>query len=107
MCISTALIQLSGCAVEIKNERWYGDEGPLGAHYFETLTSAEGDVSKDIWDQIRVGMACTDIDTIAEIKQEIEQLCSLSNACSYDQVHAQLEDILARFRAIQVRAVPQ
>lgn len=85
---------LSGCAVQIKNERWYGDLGNQGAIYFETLTNVTGSVDKAIWDALRVGMACTSTDTLAEIKKEIEELCS-STACDYEKVQA----ILGKFQA--------
>jgi hypothetical protein len=88
----TALL-LTSCAVEIKNERWYGDEGQAGAVWFETLTPAKGKVDKADWDALRLGMACTTVETLAEIKREIEQLCSQTN-CNYVQVSA----ILGKFQ---------
>lgn len=88
------LLMLNGCAVQIKNERWYGDLGPRGAIYFETLSNATGSVSKAEWDAMRVGMACTTTDTLAEIKKEIEELCS-STACDYEKVSR----VLGKFQA--------
>lgn len=84
---------LSGCAVQIQNERWYGDEGSKGAAWFETLTSDVGKVDKQDWDNLRIGMACTTTGTLANIKKEIEELCS-STACDYEKVSA----ILGKFQ---------
>lgn len=89
--ITTVLLvpMLSGCAVKIKNERWYGDMGPKGAVWFETLTDAGGNIDQAAWDHMRVGMACTSTDTLAEIKRELEQLCS-ATVCDYEKVSAVL-----------------
>lgn len=88
------VLALSGCAVRIQNERWYADIGDKGAFWFETLTNNGGSVEKSDWDVMRVGMACTTTDTLAEIKREIEQLCS-STACDYQKVSA----ILGKFQS--------
>lgn len=85
---------LSSCAVPIANERWYGDLGSQGAVYFETLSTKTGYVDKATWDQMRVGMACTSIDTLKEIKSEIEKLCS-ATACDYQAV----ESVLGKFQS--------
>lgn len=90
----------AGCAVQIKNERWYGDLGPKGAVWFETLSDKSGQIDKEAWDQIRVGMACTATDTLAEIKKEIEELCS-STACNYEKVEKVLGKFQRRLEAIQ------
>lgn len=84
---------LSGCAVPIQNQRWYGDEGSQGAVWFETLTADTGKVDKTDWDQMRLGMACTTTDTLAEIKSEIEKLCS-ATACDYQKV----KEVLGKFQ---------
>lgn len=89
-----ALLILSGCAVTIENQRWYGDEGADGAVWFETLTTATGHIDKPTWDQMRVGMACTTTDTFATIKAEIEKLCSVTK-CRYSDV----EEALGKFEA--------
>lgn len=81
------------CAVPIKNQRWFGDVGPGGAVWFETLTSAHGQIDKPTWDQMRIGMACTTTDTLAEIKSEIEKLCS-SAPCDYEKV----QSVLGKFQ---------
>lgn len=91
---------LSGCAVQIKNERWYGDTGPSGAVWFETLSDKSGQIDKASWDQMRVGMACTSTDTLAEVKREIEQLCS-STACNYEKVVQVLGKFQAHIEAIK------
>lgn len=75
---------LSSCAVQIKNERWYGDEGSQGAVWFDSLDSEMGQISKKDWDEMRVGMSCTTIDVMADRKKAIEDLCSVTN-CSYDK----------------------
>lgn len=103
MMVALTLI-LSACSIPIKNQRWFGDEGSQGAVYFETLTTETGHIDKPTWDQMRVGMACTTLDTFAEIKAELEKLCSISRRCNYEQVIEVLGkfqsnlDELAKFR---------
>lgn len=87
----TALLLLSSCTVQIKNQRWYGDEGPKGAVWFETLTDEKGHIDKQTWDIQRIGMACTDTDTFGEIKKEIEKLCSIGKHCRYQDVKQTLD----------------
>lgn len=82
-------LPLLSCGVPIKNERWFGDVGPGGAVWFETLTDAQGQVDKQTWDSMRVGMACTTTDTLSEIKSEIEKLCS-ATTCDYETVQSVL-----------------
>lgn len=82
LCILTVLL-LPSCATQIKNVRWYGDLGPRGAVYFETLTDESGQIDKPTWDQMRIGMACTSSDSVAAIKDELEKLCSKA-PCSYE-----------------------
>lgn len=103
--IITALLILSGCTVPIKNQRWYGDEGSQGAVYFETLTEETGHLTKQEWDDLRIGMACTETDTLAEIVKTIAKLCSVTRRCRYEEVRQVLGkfqgniDALARFRS--------
>jgi hypothetical protein len=100
----TAALLLSGCSqVEIKNQRWYGDLGPKGAVYFETLTTATGTVDKASWDTMRVGMACITTDTLAEVKKEIEELCS-ATPCDYEKVSQALGKFQARIDRFMRRA---
>lgn len=91
---------ISGCGVQIKNERWYGDLGQNGAVYFETLTTATGSVPKPEWDAMRVGMACTSTDTLSDIKREIEQLCS-ATSCDYEKVHSVLKKFQANLERLK------
>lgn len=84
---------LPSCAVSIKNERWFGDVGPSGAVWFETLTDEQGSISKAEWDQMRIGMACISTDTLAQIKSEIEKLCS-ATPCEYEKV----QSVLGKFQ---------
>lgn len=94
------LILNSSCAVTIQNERWWGDLGPSGAVWFDTLDNQTGTVDKASWDALRIGMACTTTDTFAEIKKEIEQLCSASGRCDYPAVSQVLNKFQAKLSQI-------
>lgn len=71
------------CAVQIKNQRWYGDAGDDGAVWFETLTNATGDVDKADWDKLRFGMVCSVAQNYADLKAVLEKLCHETNNCVY------------------------
>jgi hypothetical protein len=89
---------LSGCArVTIKDSEWCGDLGSQGAACFHTLTSAEEDLPKAIWDIRRFGMVCTVAGTFADWKQDIEDLCSYSHDCDYQQQ----QEIEAFFKKVE------
>lgn len=94
------LLVASGCTVQIKNQRWYGDIGLDGAIYFETLSEAEGVVTKPEWDKLRFGMLCTDAQSFADTKAVIEKLCHESSRCTYEQVNQMRHFFLkaAKFR---------
>jgi len=70
--------------VNIKDEVWYADKGLLGAVELHTLTNDMKDIPKLDWDNMRFGMLCTSTDTFAEIKSELETLCSYGDDCTYD-----------------------
>lgn len=74
---------VSGCAVQIKNQRWYGDEGPKGAVWFETQTTATGHLTKEEWDAARVGMACSLGKNFIDTKAALEKLCHDTGECVY------------------------
>lgn len=90
-----ALLSLNACSqVEIKNQLWCVDQGTLGAHCANTLKSETYDIPVDIWENRRFGQICTNDDPdklgtqFAEMKKELEQLCSVYNACTYEKVTA-------------------
>lgn len=92
--IGMALVILSACGhVEIKDQVWYGDKGPLGAKEFHTMTTYTQKIPKDDWDNMRFGMLCTNAQTFGEIKREIEVLCSNYKGCTYPDIKPVLERI--------------
>ena len=75
------LVLFTGCAIPIQEEDFYTDRGPDGAvetHYFSTDVT---DIGQGAWDSIREGMTCMSGKAIADIKGEIEKLCT-KTACS-------------------------
>lgn len=98
LLISTVLV-LTSCAVPIKEENFYTDKGPDGAvetHFYSTDVR---DLSKDAWDSIREGMTCMSGQAIADIKGEIEKLCT-KTPCS-KQVQAAREQALLALDRMQ------
>lgn len=78
----------SGCAVQIKDQAWYGDHGD-GAFEFHTLTDFKRDVPKDEWNQLRFGMVCSDAQSLADNKANIQKLCKMNpGTCNYDMRQA-------------------
>ena len=74
------------CGITLKNTRWYGDAGDLGANWFTTLSNESGWVGPNEWAKERVGMICTDSANFIEWKKDIEQLCTQCNCCTKEQV---------------------
>jgi hypothetical protein len=75
---------LSSCAkVRIKDSQWCGDLGESGAACFNTLSDNYREISKNEWDQKRVGMICTKPQTFADWKAAIINLCNSTKRCTY------------------------
>ena len=81
LAIPTVLLCTS-CGVSIKDERFYVDLGPSGAVTVNFLTPGSMIILKPQWDQAREGMFCMTPAAMADIKREIEQLCSMTQ-CDY------------------------
>jgi hypothetical protein len=71
--------------VPIKNWAFYADKGPLGAVKLDLLDNTQVAIPKAQWDSERFGMICTAPATFADIKGDLEKLCSDINVCSYEQ----------------------
>lgn len=92
------LLLLSSCAIPIQEENFYTDKGPDGAvetHFFST---DEVDIGKTAWDEMREGMTCMSGQAIADIKLEIEELCS-KTSCN-EQTLTQALAAVARVQSL-------
>lgn len=69
-------LSLSACGVVIKNQRWYADKGSEGAVYFETQTTATGQVAASDWAALRFGMVCTIPSNFADSWAALTKLCN-------------------------------
>lgn len=74
--------------MEIKDSIWYADMGEFGAAEFHFLKPGQRNFSKEEWDKLRFGMACTDLSNVIEIKGALEKLCKDTNSCTFEQVRA-------------------
>ena len=85
--ISITLLLFSSCApIPIKDFEVCADGGDFGATCAHFLTTETRDMDKQTWDAARVGELCISGDAYGQIKAEIEQLCSVTNRCSYEQI---------------------
>lgn len=92
--ILMAAALLNSCAVPIKEEDFYTDKGPDGAvetHFFSTDIT---DIGKSAWDSMREGMVCESAQAIADIKGEIEKLCTKTK-CSEETTQALKQTVRA------------
>ncbi len=105
MMAATMFILASCARVEIKNQLWCVDLGSLGAHCANTLKSETYDLDVQTWENRRFGQFCTNDDSdklgsqLAEMKKELEEICSIYSACTYEQVaalHNFLKDMAKR-----------
>lgn len=95
------LLLLSSCShVAIKDEQLCADMGSQGATCDNIFTNAPIDFGKSDWDDKRFGMLCMSSDAFGDIKQELEQLCSVSGKCDYPKV----QKVLAKLDALQKKA---
>lgn len=80
-----AALTLNACgSVEIKDELVCGDMGSRGATCDWMQHSDPIDYDKNHWDDIRFGEFCVSSDAYADLKSEIEKLCSLNHSsCTY------------------------
>lgn len=76
--------------VQVNNQEWCADKGPLGATCVNTLHAGKRDIPKDVWDKIeigpdhRFGKLCTSGDTFADVKKIILKLCKVTRRCTYN-----------------------
>lgn len=83
---------LASCAqVPIKDETWDISLGITGAAEFHTLSTESRDLDLNawaaLWDDLtnpQGPMACTRTATLAEIKAEVEKLCSFAKICNVE-----------------------
>lgn len=93
------ILTAASCAVEIKDQTWYGDKGPLGASGFHTLTTQTETLDKASWDKARFGMLCSVPQSFADVKAAIEKLCHVTNSCVYETKYLlETLDRLSRFQ---------
>lgn len=94
------LILNLGCAtVNVKNVRFCGDKGEQGAVCDWTLGGPTEHLSKPVWDEARLGMACTDMDSVTSILGVIKKLCFDSRRCTYDE-RREIEALIIRVMEI-------
>lgn len=78
---------LFSCAkVPIKNHEFCGDMGVFGAYCFFNLSDEEREISKQDWDNYRLGMICTSSESYADLKSTITKLCRETNRCKKEEI---------------------
>lgn len=95
--LSLFLLVFCGCTqIQISDDTFYADKGPLGAVEIHTLTAGTTDISPAQWNNLRFGMICTDENTFAKWKADIETLCSYTSECDYPAVSAFLDRVTSK-----------
>jgi len=87
LCILAILCTIGCNQIQINDQLWFADKGPLGAIGIHTLDTGVVQLDKETWDRARIGMLCTDVATFADIKKSIELLCSRTT-CNYPAINA-------------------
>ena len=100
------VISLLGCQsrVAVKNARVYGDLGPYGAHWAETLTKNTGDVDKPTWDQMRFGMLCLSSTDWVATETTQQELCQEFQVCDY-QTAAKILEVQKKIHDVAMHAM--
>lgn len=78
--------------------------GTQGASCVHTLSTMKEDIPEPEWDDVRFGMLCTSADNFADIKTEIEKLCSVSGKCTYD-MKAQIKNFFDNVATLKIKAM--
>lgn len=68
-------------SVTIKNTRWWGVEGILGATSFDTLDTASFHIEQPAWLTQSVGYICGSAAAFSELKREIQVFCNQPGKC--------------------------
>ena len=96
---------LSACStVKIQDEEFCADMGSQGATCAHLLTNQTRDIEQPEWDNTRFGWFCTTGDDLAEMKKEIEELCSVSGKCDYATQQA-LAKFFSRVKSLRSKAM--
>lgn len=75
---------ISACAaVDVNDFEACADMGTAGATCAHFLTTETRDIEKSQWDDERFAQLCISGDAYADIKREIESLCSMTKGCVY------------------------
>ena len=83
------LLLLPSCtSVTLTDSIWCGSLGPLGATCFHSMTTDTESLTlqqwAQVWDNLDNPQVCTSASTLAEWKQDIEELCSYEQDCTVD-----------------------
>ncbi len=101
--IGMGVLILSACAqVPIKDFEGCGDMGDSGAACFHSLTLESRDIPKPAWDKERFGQICLKAQAIADLKSEIEKLCSITDRCTKEEKQ-EIADFFSRVDAFHDR----
>jgi len=99
------MVLLSSCAVKVKDEPLYLDEGSIGAVEVHFLTPGTTDLNKTQWDAIRPGMVCMPETSFGDFKAELEELCS-KTTCTYEMEQA-LKTLRGVFDVLEMARLAQ
>lgn len=108
MCISTASLLLTNCpGVQLKDHEWCGSLASDGAACFHELTSDTRQMNLQQfvtwWDDLSDPKVATPSSTLADIKADIEKLCSFESVCTV-QVKQAVTALSAKVSAVQAKA---
>ncbi len=83
--IAPLLLMVSCSPIQINDHVFYGDKGIHGATAVHSLKTEIPPVriAKPEWDKLRIGMICTDADTVADLQASIDKLCSQNKSMCY------------------------
>lgn len=99
-------LSISGCpSVEIKDSEWCGSLASKGAACFHTLTEESRVMNlqqfAEWWNDLKDPKICSTAAVFADIKADLEELCSFNNVCTYEQkqqianISAKLDKVLS------------
>lgn len=99
-----SFVILTGCAsVKIDDHEWCTIAGEDGAYCFHTISDKQRDLTKAEWESLSRGWLAGSPQAYGNLKTAVEQLCSETNKCKYEEVQA-IKAFFSKIEEAQLKA---
>lgn len=104
LLLIASFIALNSCGtISVYDREVCADLGEVGAYCRHTLVDKKRDISKDKWDEVRVGMLCMNSQAYTDAETAIDQFCTAYGVCDY-KTREELRQSFARVGRVARKA---